>query len=163
MASIKSFTNQVQRGWDDLTTLGSSVINKVTNAVGNYVAQFGSQLMNGNMAGINYETAAEINQAIENYIKKIDEDIQQVSNNAADSSRKGLRGQEMNAAIGEFVKGIKDAAHNHTTQLRQFQQMLNQAIAAYKQRDAEISGSLNDAAGEARSSAEEMARVNHQA
>ena len=69
----------------------------------------------------------------------------------------------MNDAIGEFVKGIKDAAHNHTTQLRQFQEMLNQAIAAYKERDAEISGSLNDAAGEARSSAEEMARVSHQA
>ena len=161
--SIKAFTNAVQRGWDDLTTMGANVVNKITNSVGTYMAQFGSQLMNGNMAGINYQTASAINDAIEKYIQKIDDDIQQVSDKAGEASKQGLKGQQMNDAIGEFVKGIKDAAHNHTTQLRQFQEMLNQAIAAYKERDAEISGSLNDAAGEARSSAEEMARVSHQA
>ena len=163
MAGIKSFTNQVQRGWDDLTTLGSSVVNKITSTVGNYVSQFSSQLLNGNMAGINYETASGINEAIEAYIKKIEDDIQGVSDKAAESSRQGLRGQQMNDAIGEFVKGVKTAAYNHTTQLRQFQEILNQAIAAYKERDTEISGALSDAGSEAAGSADEMARVNHQA
>lgn len=163
MASIKSFGEGISRWGDDLYTAGTNLISKMTNAVSSYVATFADTLMNGNMAGINYETASGINDAIETYIQKIDEDIQAVSDKAAESSKQGLRGQQMNDAIGEFVKGVKEAAHNHTTQLRQFQDMLNKAIAAYKQRDAEISGSLNDAAGEARASAEEMARVNHQA
>lgn len=163
MAGIKSFTNQVSRTWDDLTTSGSNLVNRITSSVGNYVSQFASQLMTGNMAGINYETASAINEAIETYIKKIEEDIQGVSDKAAESSKQGLKGQQMNEAIGEFVKGVKTAAYNHTTQLRQFQEILNQAIAAYKQRDAEISGSLNEAGSEAASSADEMARVNHQA
>ncbi len=163
MPNINSFQNAVQRGWDDLATTGASLVNKVQSAVGSYVGQFGTQLMTGNMAGINYQTSEQINQEIENYIKKIEEDIQEVSDKAAESSKQGLKGQKMNDAIGDFVKAVKEAAHNHTTQLRQFQEMLNQAIEAYKQRDAEISGSLNDSAGEARSSVEEMARVNHQA
>lgn len=163
MAEINGFSSPLQRKWDDLTTSSSSLVNRITSTIGNYVAQYSTQLQGGDMAGINYETAAGINEAIETYIKKIEEDIQGVSDKAAESSRQGLRGQKMNDAIGEFVKGVKTAAYNHTTQLRQFQEILNQAIAAYKERDAEISGALSDAGSEAASAVDEMARVNHQA
>ena len=163
MAGIKGFANQVERGWDDLMTTGKSFLGKITNAVGTYCAQFSNQLMNGNMAGINYQEASAINDEIENYITKIDEDIQGVSDQAEELSKSGLKGDQMNAAIGNFVQAVKTAAHNHTSQLRQFQDILNRAIAAYKERDVEISGSLDDAGEEAKSSVEELERFSHQA
>lgn len=163
MAGIKGFANTVERGFDDLKTMGQGLVSRVTNAVGTYVGQFSSQLLNGNMAGINYQEASAINDAIEKYIEKIDEDIRQVSDQAEELSKSGLKGDQMNAAIGTFVQAIKTAAHNHTSQLRQFQDILNRAIAAYKERDVEISSGLGDASDEAVHSAEEMAHVSHQA
>ena len=163
MGSLKSYSNAIERGFDDLKTLGTSMINRVSNAIGTYVANFSNTILNGNMAGINYQEASAINDAIEEYIQRIDEDIQEVSNQAEELSKSGLKGDKMNVAIGEFVQAIKIAAHNHTSQLRQFQDILNRAIAAYKERDIEISTGLDDASEEAKSSTEELQRFSHTA
>ena len=111
------------------------------------------------MTGINYANAGAINTAIEAWLTQIDADLKQVE---AIETSGAFKGEQFTAAIQDFIVAVKETCHNVSSNLREFQTILNNAIAAYKQRDAQLKSDINTASDSVRSQAQEHETVSHQ-
>ncbi len=157
--SISSSFETLKRAGDSISTKFDSIRNNFESAIGTYVGTFGNELKNGNMTGINYANASAINTAIENWLSKIDQDLQQIE--AVDASG-AFKGEQFTTAIQEFIIAVRDTCHNVASNLREFQDILNRAIAAYKQRDAQLKSDIGSASESVKSQATEYGQVSHQ-
>lgn len=157
--SISSSFETIKRAGDSISTKFNSIKSNFESAIGTYTGTFGNELKNGTMTGINYASASAINTEIENWLTKIDEDLKQVE---AIETSGAFKGEQFTAAIQDFIISVKDTCHNVASNLREFQELLNSAIAAYKQRDAQLKSDINSASDTIRSQAAEHEAVGHQ-
>lgn len=157
--SISSSFETIKRAGDSISTKFNSIRSNFESAIGTYTGTFGNELKNGTMTGINYANASAINTAIENWLSKIDQDLKQVE--AIDATG-AFKGEQFTTAIQDFIISVKDTCHNVASNLREFQELLNKAIAAYKARDTQLKSDITSSAETVKSQASEHQAVSHQ-
>lgn len=157
--SISSSFETIKRAGNSIASKFDSIRNNFESAIGVYTGTFGNELRNGTMTGINYANASAINTAIENWLSKIDQDLAQIE--AIDASN-AFRGEQFTTAIQDFILAVKETCHNVSSNLREFQDILNRAIAAYKARDTQLKSDIGSASESVRSQASEYGQVSHQ-
>lgn len=156
---ISSAFETIKRTGDSISSKFNSIRSGFESAVGTYTGTFGNDLKNGTMTGINYQGASAINEAIENWLSKIDSDldaIQDIETNGA------FKGEQFTAAISDFVLAVKETCHNVSSNLREFQDILNRAIVQYKERDEQLKSDISSSSETVRSQASEREQVSHQ-
>ncbi len=157
--SISSSFETLKRAGDSLSSKFESIQNNFESAIGRYVGTFSNELRNGSMTGINYQGAVAINTAIENWLSKIDQDLAQLE--ALDPTG-AFKGQQFITAIQDFILSVKQTCHNVSSNLREFQDILNRAIAAYKARDTQLKSDISSTSESVKSQASEYEHVGHQ-
>lgn len=157
--SISSSFQTIKRAGDSISTKFDHIRSQVESAIGTYTGTFGNELRNGTMTGINYANASAINTAIENWLSKIDQDLSEIE--AIDTSS-AFKGEQFTAAIQDFILSVKQTCHNVSSNLREFQKILNEAIAAYKTRDTQLKSDISKASEGVLSQASEYEQVSHQ-
>ena len=124
--SISSSFQTIKRAGNSISTKFDSIRSQVESYIGTYTGTFGNELRNGTMTGINYANASAINTAIENWLSKIEQDLSQIE--AIDTSS-AFKGEQFTAAIQDFILSVKKTCYYVSSNLREFQKILNEAIA----------------------------------
>lgn len=92
------------------------------------------------LAGVTASFATNVTAKIEEYISGIDgiiDELTNVANNVA------FQGEGLEAALNNFVGGVKEVAKNYTKALKDAEnQIINSVSAAYKTQDTDVSGNL---------------------
>lgn len=155
---LSSAFETLKRAGDSITTKFESIRSNFESAIGTYTGTFGNDLRNGTMTGVNYSGLAEVNTAIESWLELIDQDLAKLE---AMDPTVAFKGEQFVDAIKGFIESVKVTCHNVSSNLREFQKIMNDAIAAYQARDTQLKSDISSASESVKSQATEYEQVSH--
>jgi len=133
---------------EDVSTWCNSLIGDVSAAI---TSEFG-----GDVVGINVNKIPDMIQAIEDYINKINNHLDEIKTNT--STENAMKG-EYATAVKAYVGAACDVCYKITSQLRYFEDKLMMVQEAYTQKDQNLSSTISDTASEMNSSWSEYNRT----
>lgn len=140
MAGILNTFEKVKRAGDSISSKIDSVKNNFQSAVGNYVANFGSELKYGTATGVNYAGLGEVNTAIETWLKNLETILAGLE---AKDPTVAFKGEQYLSAVSDFIVSVKEVCGNVASRLREFEDVMNRAIDAYQARDKQMQKDIN--------------------
>lgn len=159
MASITSTFETLKRTADSITTKFETIRSNISSEVGIYTGTFGNEILNGSMTGVNYAGLGEVNTAIETWLTTIETDLAKLE--AVDATG-AFKGEQFLAAIDSFILAVRETCYNLSSNLREFQTIMNQAIEKYRARDEQLKTAIGGTADKVKSEASLYEKVEHQ-
>ena len=136
--AFNSVSNRARDFVGQATTYGRNLINQVSGFV--------SSQFDGDVVGLNVAGIGPMKQAIESYIKTVEDHVNQLkeSNLNTDAAMKG----EFADAVKTYIATAADCCYCIVTQLRYFEDKLTDVENAYKEKSTSLASTINDSSSE---------------
>ncbi len=113
------------------------------NAVGQsqYTSVFGIDILTGT-AGIKPGFTSKLNEAVENYIKSINDELDKLETNP--NIAQAFKGEGVDSSVKRLITAVKQEAKTYTEKLKQAEQrIIEQVEQLYKEQSQSVSSSMN--------------------
>lgn len=151
--------NTIYNAGQDFVSGGKGLLDDISTWSSNLLGDVGTTIasaFSGDVVGINANKIPEMIQAIEDYIARINNHLDEIKTNT--STENAMKG-EYAAAVKAYVGAACDVCYKITSQLRYFEDKLIMVQEAYTQKDENLSSTINDTASEMNSSWSEYNRT----
>lgn len=140
--------NDIQDTGKDITNFGKGLVDDMTSlftGAYNALAAEVTTIFDGDIVGLNANYIPTMQKAIQNYISRINEHLNKI---ATETKTDGAMKGDYAIAVKAYIKAATDTCYKVVSQLSFFEDKLVSVREAYAQKDANLSGSINDSANE---------------